>query len=246
MIYIKTDAEIELMRKSGKLVADVLKLMEDNIKVGVRTKDLDKLAYDYIVGCGAKPSFLGYGGFPGTICVSIDEQVVHGFPSERRLKEGEIVSIDVGAVLGGFHGDSARTFPVGKISPEKQRLIDVTRESFFKGIEGIMIGSTLGDIGAAVQNHAESNGYSVVREMVGHGVGRALHEDPSVPNYGRKGTGPRLKRGMTIAIEPMINMGKRDVIIDGWSCVTKDGLPSAHYENTVAITDEGVEILTLR
>lgn len=245
MIYVKTSSEIELMKKSGMIVRDTLRLLEENVKVGVKTFDLDKLAYDYITRCGAKPSFLGYGGFPGTVCVSIDEQVVHGFPSERRLKEGEIVSLDVGAVLNGFHGDAARTFLVGNVSAEKRKLVDVTRECFFKAIDGLMVGSALGDIGAAVQKHAESNGFSVVREMVGHGVGRRLHEDPSVPNYGKAGTGIRIKRGMTLAIEPMINMGGYEVCIDGWKCVTKDGLPSAHYENTVAITDEGVEILTL-
>ena len=246
MIYIKNPSEIELMRKSGQIVADVLKLIEDNVKVGVKTRYLDKLAYDYIVGCGAKPSFLGYGGFPGTICVSIDEEVVHGFPSERVLKDGEIVSIDVGALLNGYHGNAARTFLVGSVSPEKKRLVEVTKECFFKGIENLMVGSTLGDIGGAIQEHAESNGYSVVREMVGHGIGRNLHEDPAVPNYGRRRTGIRLRRGMALAIEPMINMGRSEVVIDGWSCVTKDKMPSAHYENTVVITDEGVEILTLR
>lgn len=246
MIYLKNSSEIDLMRKSGKIVADVLSLIEDNVKVGVKTQDLDRMAYDYITSCGAKPSFLGYGGFPGSICVSIDEQVVHGFPSERILKEGEIVSIDVGACLNGFHGDAARTFLVGNVSKEKCRLVEVTKQSFFKGIEQIMVGATLGDIGEAIQSHAETNGYSVVREMVGHGIGRALHEDPNVPNYGRRRTGVRLRAGMTLAIEPMINMGAREVVIDGWSCVTKDRMPSAHYENTVAITDEGVEILTLK
>lgn len=246
MIYLKNPSEIALMRKSGQITADVLKLIEDNIKVGVETAYLDKLAYDYIVGCGAKPSFLGYGGFPGSICVSIDEQVVHGFPSERRLEEGEIVSIDVGSFLNGFHSDAARTFLVGNVSPEKKKLVDVTKECFFKGLEEVMVGGTLGDIGGAIQEHAESNGYSVVREMVGHGVGRNLHEDPSVPNYGKRRTGIRLRSGMTLAIEPMINMGGKEVVIDGWSCVTRDKSPSAHYENTVALTSEGVEILTLR
>ena len=245
MIYVKNKSEIDQMRKACQIVADVLKIMEDNVKIGVKTSYLDKLAYDYIVGCGAKPSFLGYGGFPSTICCSIDEQVVHGFPSERVLKEGEIVSIDVGA-YNGFHGDAARTFLVGNVSPEKKKLVEVTKECFFKGIEGICSGSFLGDIGGAIQEYAESFGYSVVREMVGHGVGRNLHEDPSVPNYGRKRTGVRLRRGMTLAIEPMINMGGHQVNINGWECVTRDGLPSAHYENTVLITDDGVEILTLR
>ncbi len=245
MIYIKKDEEIEKMRKAGKIVGDVLKLVEDKIKIGMQTRELDQIAYDFITSCGAKPSFLGLYGFPGTACISINEQVVHGFPSERRIEEGDIVSFDVGAEIHGFHGDAARSFYVGKISPEKKKLIDVTRECFFKGVQAVMVGGAIGDIGFAVQEHAEANGFSVVRDMVGHGVGRKLHEDPAVPNYGHKGVGVRLKKGMTLAIEPMINMGGYEVIIDGWKCVTKDGLPSAHYENTVALTDNGVEILTL-
>lgn len=245
MIYIKTDKDIELMREPCKIVRDVLLLAEDRIKAGMTTKELDKILHDYIISCKAKPSFLGLYGFPATTCISIDEQVVHGFPSDRVIKEGEIVSVDIGAYKNGFHGDAARSLYVGKISPEKKKLIDVTRECFFKGIEGICIGSPLGDIGAQVQEHAEKNGFSVVRDMVGHGVGHELHEDPNVPNYGRRGTGIRLKRNMVIAIEPMINMGGYQIDLDGWKCVTSDGLPSAHYENTIAITDNGVEILTL-
>lgn len=245
MIYLKNAQELEKMRKAGIIVRDCLNLLEEKIKEGITTASLDKIAYDYIKGCGANPSCLGYGGFPGTLCISIDEQVVHGFPSNRVLKEGEIVSVDLVADINGFHGDAARTFAVGKVSPEKQRLINVTKECFFKAIDGLMVGSSIGDIGYAVQKHAESNGYSVVREMVGHGIGRKMHEDPSVPNYGRPGTGIRIRNGMTIAIEPMVCMGDYKVCIDGWSCVTADGLPAAHYENTVAITDEGVKILTL-
>lgn len=245
MITVKSDRELALMREPCKIVRDVLELLGEKIKIGITTKELDKIAYDYIISCGAKPSFLGLYGFPSTLCVSIDEQVVHGFPSDREVKEGEIVSLDVGAYLNGFHGDGARSFYVGKIAPEKKRLIDVTKECFFKAIDGLCVGSSIGDIGARVQEHAESNGFSVVREMVGHGVGRHLHEDPSVPNFGKAGTGPRLRKGMTIAIEPMINMGGYEVDLDGWKCVTLDGKPSAHYENTVAITDDGVEILTL-
>ncbi len=245
MIYIKTPQEIEKIKASCRIVGDMLKLIEQKIRVGISTKELDDFAYDYILSRGAKPNFLGLGGFPGTICVSIDEQVVHGFPSDRVLKEGEIVSIDTGCVLDGYHSDAARTFPVGKCSPEKLRLIEVTKECFFKGIEAISVGGAIGDIGYAVQQHAESNGFSVVRDMVGHGVGRHLHEDPQVPNYGKKGVGVRLRRGMTLAVEPMINMGDYHVDIDGWKCVTSDGKPSAHYENTIAITDDGVEILTL-
>lgn len=246
MIYIKTDEEINKMRKACKITGDVLKLLEDSIREGMTTKDLDKIAYDYIIGCGAKPAFLGLYGFPGTVCISIDEQVVHGIPSDKRIiKEGEIVSLDTGAVVDGWYGDAARSVYVGKISPEKKRLIDVTKECFFKGAAAVMEGAAIGDIGYAVQTYAESNGFSVVREMVGHGVGKHLHEDPSVPNYGKRGVGARIRKGMTLAIEPMINMGDYKVHIDGWDCITKDGLPSAHYENTVALTDNGVEILTL-
>ena len=245
MIYIKTDEEIEKMRLASKITGDTLKLVEDKIKVGMTTLELDKIAYDYITACGAKPSFLGLYGFPGTACISIDEQVVHGFPSDRVIEEGQIVSFDVGAYINGFHGDAARSFYVGAISPEKKRLIDVTKQCFFEAIKVVVPGGAIGDIGYAVQSYAESSGFSVVREMVGHGVGKHLHEDPSVPNYGKRGVGARLKKGMTLAIEPMINMGGYEVVIDGWKCVTKDGLPSAHYENTIALTDNGVEVLTL-
>ena len=245
MIIIKTDNEIELMKEPCKIVRDALLLAEDKIKAGMTTGELNKIVHDYIISSGARPSFLGYGGFPAATCISIDEQVVHGFPSNRIIKEGEIVSVDVGAYKNGFHGDAARSLYVGEIDSEKKRLVDVTKECFFKGIEGICIGSPLGDIGAQIQSYAESNGFSVVRDMVGHGVGKHLHEDPQVPNYGRKGTGIRLKRNMTLAVEPMINMGRYEVEIDGWKCVTIDGLPSAHYENSIVITDNGVEILTL-
>ncbi|MBQ7373801.1 MAG: type I methionyl aminopeptidase [Clostridia bacterium] len=245
MIYVKTDKEIGLMKEACKITGDVLKLLEDKIKVGMTTKELDKIAYDYIISCGAKPSFLGLYGFPATTCISIDEEVVHGVPSDRVIEENMIVSVDVGAFIKGFHGDAARSFYVGSISPEKKKLIDVTKECFFEGIKGICVGSALGDIGAQVQAHAEKNGFSVVREMVGHGIGRNMHEDPNVPNYGKRGTGVRLKRNMTLAVEPMINMGRHEVLINGLSCVTKDGLPSAHYENTILIGDNGVEILTL-
>ncbi len=245
MIYIKTPQEIEKIKASCRIVGDMLKIFEEKIREGVTTKELDRFAYEYITARGAKPNFLGYGGFPGTICVSVDEQVVHGFPSDRVLKEGEIVSIDTGCILDGYHSDAARTFAVGKCSPEKLRLIEVTKECFFKGVEAVSIGGAIGDIGYAIQSHAELNGFSVVRDMVGHGVGKYLHEDPQVPNYGKKGVGVRIRRGMTLAIEPMINMGDYHVDIDGWKCVTRDGLPSSHYENTIAVTDNGVEILTL-
>ena len=245
MIYIKSDDELNLMREPCKIVRDVLLLAEDRIQAGMTTGELDKILHDYIVSCGAKPSFLGLYGFPCATCISIDEQVVHGIPGNRVIKEGEIVSVDVGACINGFHGDGARSLYVGKISAEKKRLIDVTKESFFKGIEGVLIGSPLGDIGYQIQNYVEAQGFSVVRDMVGHGIGREVHEDPQVPNFGRKGTGIRLKKNMTLAIEPMVNMGTYKVNLNGWDCITSDKMPSAHYENTVVITDNGVEILTL-
>lgn len=245
MITIKTDREIELMKEPCKVVRDVLNLAGQTVKAGMTTGELDKILHDYIVSCGAKPSFLGLYGFPKSTCISINEEVVHGIPGSRVIKDGDIVSVDVGAYLNGFHGDGARTFCIGNVSPEKQKLVKVTEECFFKGIEGIMIGSALGDIGAQVEEHAVKNGFSVVKAMVGHGIGRKVHEDPEVPNYGRRGTGVRLRRNMALAIEPMINMGTYQVDIDGWDCITRDKMPSAHYENTVIITDNGVEILTL-
>ena len=245
MIYIKTDKEIDLMREPCKILRDALLLAEDKLHAGMTTGELDKILHDYIISYGAKPSFLGLYGFPKSSCISIDEQVVHGIPGNRVIKEGEIVSVDLGVYLNGFHGDAARSFYCGQIDPLKKKLIDVTKESFFKGIEGICIGSPLGDIGSQIQTYAESNGFSVVREMVGHGIGRNVHEDPNVPNYGKRGTGIRLKRNMALAIEPMLNMGTYEVDIKGWDCITRDRKPSAHYENTVVITDEGVEILTL-
>lgn len=248
MITVKTDAEIALMRESGKLTKNVLELLGREIKEGMTTKDLDRIAYDYIKSCGATPSFLGYGGsYPASICASVDETVVHGIPSDDIvIKSGQLVSIDVGVLYNGWQGDAARTFMIGDVSAEKRKLVKVTEECFFKAIERLKDGTPLGDIGYAVQSHAEANGFSVVRKLVGHGIGREMHEDPSVPNFGKKGTGIRLKKGMTIAIEPMINAGvyQVDFLSDGWGVVTKDGRPSAHYENTVAITDNGVEILT--
>ena len=248
MITVKTEKEIELMRESGQITKKVLDLIGQKIKPGMSTKDLDKIAYDFITSCGATPSFLGYNGFPASICASIDEMVVHGIPREDVIiKEGQLVSIDVGVIYNGWQGDAARTFAVGEVSEEKKKLLKVTEECFFKAIETLRDGTPIGNIGYAVQTHAESNGFSVVRALVGHGIGRNMHEDPSVPNYGKKGTGIRLKKGMTIAIEPMINAGvyQVDFLSDGWSVVTKDRRPSAHYENTVAITEDGVEILTL-
>ena len=248
MITIKTDEEIALMRESGKLTKNVLDLIGREIRVGMSTKDLDKIAYDYIKSCGAYPSFLGYSGYPASICASIDDMVVHGIPSDDEIiRDGQIVSIDVGVELNGWQGDAARTFLVGNVSEEKRKLVKVTEECFFKAIENLCDGTPLGNIGYNVQTHAEANGFSVVRALVGHGIGKEMHEDPSVPNYGRKGTGIRLKKGMVIAIEPMINAGvyQVDFMADGWGVRTRDRRPSAHYENTVAITDDGVEILTL-
>lgn len=248
MIKVKTPAEIERMREAGRLTKNVLELVGKEIKEGMSTKDVDRIAYDYIKSCGAEPSFLGYAGYPASICASIDEMVVHGIPSnDIIIKSGQIVSIDVGVIYNGWQGDAARTFLIGDVSEEKKKLVKVTEECFFKAIENLRDGTPLGDIGYAVQTHAEANGFSVVKALVGHGIGREMHEDPSVPNFGRKGTGIRLKTGMTIAIEPMINLGnfQVDFMSDGWGVKTRDRKPSSHYENTVAITENGVEILTL-
>ena len=248
MITIKTAEEIELMRKANAIVRDTLDLLRDNIKEGMTTKALDKIAYDYITKCGAKPSFLGYDGFPASICTSINEQVVHGIPSDKVvIKEGDIVSVDCGSIYKGFNGDAARTFMIGKVDEKVKKLVEVTQQSFFEGVKILKEGVRLGDLGHAIQSYAESFGYGVVRALVGHGIGRDMHEDPEVPNYGREGHGLRLRKNMTIAIEPMINMGTHDVYMldDGWTIVTADNLPSAHYENTVAITEDGVEILSL-
>jgi len=248
MIVLKTPTEIQKMKKAGKVVGDLLKHLEEKIKPGMTTKQLDTIADNFIKRQGARASFLGYMGYPASICVSIDDEVVHGIPSDKRyLEEGSIVSIDVGAIVDGWHGDAARTYAVGEISPEKKRLIEVTKESFFKGIENFKEGGRLGDISEAIQRYVEANGYSVVRQLVGHGIGREMHEEPSVPNYGRAGHGVRLSKGMVLAIEPMVNMGRYHVFTleDGWTVKTEDGLPSAHYENTVALTGDGIEILTL-
>ncbi len=248
MITVKTSGQIEKMRKSGEITRDALSLIEKSIKPGISTKTLDKIAYDYIISKGAIPNFLNYNGFPGTICASINDEVVHGIPSKHAtLKEGDIISVDMGAILDGWHSDAARTFGVGKISDEAKKLIDVTRESFFEGIKYAKHGAKLGDISAAIQKYAEGYGYGVVRDLVGHGIGRSLHEDPSVPNFGTAGKGVRLAEGMTLAVEPMINEGtwKVAVLDDDWTVVTADGKLSAHYENTIAITKNGCEILTL-
>ena len=248
MIVYKTEKQIELMKVACNIVKETLDLIEKHIKPGVSTAYLDKIAEDFIRSKGAIPSCKGYYGYPASICASVNDVVVHGIPSSNIiLKEGDIVSIDLCAFIRGFHGDAARTFAVGKISAEKQKLIDVTKQCFFEGVKAIKINGTIGDIGNAIQEYAESFGYSVVREMVGHGIGAEMHEDPQVPNFGKKNCGERIKEGMVICIEPMINMGKHHVVIDDddWTCRTRDGKPSAHYENTVAITKNGIEILTL-
>ena len=248
MIKYKTEEDLKLMRVACEITRDTLLEVEKHIKPNITTKELDKIAYDFIISKGAKPSFKNYNGFPASICASVNEEIVHGIPSSTKvLKEGDIISIDVGACYKGFHGDAARTFPVGKINAQKKRLIKVTQQSFFEGIKGLKAGCFVGDISSRIQNYVEKNGYSIVRELVGHGVGKNLHEDPDVPNFGRAGSGHKLNANATIAIEPMVNMGERNVVFmpDGWTCITRDGQPSAHYENTVLITENSVEILTL-
>jgi methionyl aminopeptidase len=247
MIYYKTAEQIERMRAAGRLVCETLIMMEEWIRPGVSTKRLDDLAETYIRDHGAVPSFKGYGGFPATLCISRNEEVVHGIPSDKVfLEDGDIVSVDCGVFIRNYHGDHARSYAVGNVSPDKQDLMDVTRRCLELGIEKAYPGNHLSDIGHAIQTYAESQGYSVVRELVGHGIGQRLHEDPQVPNYGRKGQGIKLKSGLVIAIEPMINMGKAAVLTlpDGWTVVTRDRKPSAHFEHTIVITDKGPEILT--
>lgn len=247
MIYLKSNSEIDIMRISGRIVAETLSKVEEAVKPGITTNELDKIAEEYIRSCGATPSFKGYSGFPASICASVNEEVVHGIPGERVLQEGDIISIDCGAIYNGFHGDAARTFPVGRISEDKQKLIDITRESFFEGVKYAMVGNRIGDISHAIQEYAESHGYSIVRDYVGHGIGKEMHEEPPIPNFGKAGRGPKLTKGMVIAIEPMVNLGVYavDELSNGWTVVTYDGKPSAHYENTVAILENGPEILTL-
>lgn len=246
LITIKTPEEIEKMRAAGRLTAQARALAGSMVRPGVTTGEIDREVRRFIRSHGAKPSFLGYGGFPGSICASVNEVVIHGIPGSRRLEEGDIVSIDVGAYLHGFHGDCAATFPCGKVSPEAQKLMDVTRESFFKGIAQAKEGNRVRDIGHAVQQYVESFGYSVVRDFVGHGVGREMHEPPEVPNYGPGGHGPRLMPGMVIAVEPMVCAGdwRVKVLPDKWTTVSADGSLTAHYENTILITEGEPEILT--
>ena len=247
MIVLKTSRELSLMREACVISARALKLAGEAVQPGVSTYEIDKIAYDYIVSQGAKPNFLNYNGFPATACISINNQVIHGIPSKSRvIQEGDIVSIDLGAELGGYNGDNAATFAAGKVSPEAKRLMDVTQECLYKGIEAARAGGRIGDIGHAVQSLAEAHGYSVVRQYVGHGVGASLHEAPEVPNFGTPGRGVRLLPGMTLAIEPMINVGAPGVKVqpDGWTVLTADGSLSAHFEHTVAITPDGPVIMT--
>jgi len=248
MIIVKNSEQIRHMRVAGRITGEAILIGGEMVRPGISTKQIDEKIRHHIEKCGARPSFLGYGGFPGSACISVNEQVIHGIPSyDKILEEGDIVKIDVGAYIGGFHGDSARTFACGKISEEAQRLIDVTKRSFELGVEAAgKEGARIGDIGFAVNEYVVANGFSTVKKYVGHGVGHDLHEDPNVPNYGTPGRGARICRGMVIAIEPMVNMGTDDVIElkDGWTVITKDRKLSAHYEHTVAITENGPELLT--
>lgn len=246
MIYLKTPEELVKMRAAADLASRALGEVAKLIAPGVTTNKLDAVAREYILDNGGRPACLGYGGFPGTMCMEVNEVVVHGFPSSYTLREGDIIGTDIVAELDGYNGDMCYTFPVGEVSPEVMQLLHTTKESLYKGIEAAQEGRRIGDIANAVQTYCERRGYTVVREMCGHGIGRKMHEDPEVPNYGRKGCGPVLKKGMCICIEPMINMGSRNIVIerDGWQCRTKDRKPSAHYEHTIAIQPEGPRILT--
>ena len=245
-IYYKTEDDIAKIRESSLIVSQTLAEVGKAIKPGITTAELDKIAENYIISRGAKPAFKGYKGFPGTLCVSVNAQVVHGIPGEYKLKEGDIVSVDCGVVKDNYFGDSAYTFKVGKISPELANLMKVTKESLYKGIEAAVEGNRMGDVSASIEECAEKHNYGIVRELVGHGIGRNLHEAPDVPNYGRRGNGIKLQRGLVIAIEPMINMGKKEVKqeADGWTITTKDGKPSAHFEHTIAVGKGKAEILT--
>ena len=248
MIYVKSEKEIDLMREPCKIVRDTLAFVASKIQAGMSTKEVDELVERYIRAAGAYPSCLGYGGFPASACVSVNDTVVHGIPDTQTiLKDGDIVSVDLCAYKNGYHGDACRTFKIGKVSPEIEKLVQVTEECFYKGIEDLKAGTPLYDIGYKVQTHAEANGYGVIRSYTGHGIGKEMHEDPSVPNFGRKGTGMRLRAGTVICVEPMITLGNWRVKIldDGWPAVTIDGKSAAHYENTLVVREDGVEILTL-
>ena len=247
MISIKNKEQINYMSEAGRIVKDTLLLMEECIKPGISTNELDKIAEEYIISQDAIPGFKGLYSYPSTICISIEDEVVHGLPSDTMLEEGQIVGIDVGSIYKGYYGDHAKSFPVGQISDEKRKLLEVTKKCLDIGIKKAVPGNRIGDIGSAIQEYAESNGYGVVRELVGHGIGSQLHEEPQIPNYGISGTGPSIDVGMCFAIEPMINMGSKEVYTkkDGWTICTKDGLPSAHFEHTITITENGPQILTI-
>ena len=247
MIIIKNNKEIDLMRSAGRIVAETLLLVEEKVRPGITTAEIDRIAEEFITKHGAKPSFKGLYGFPASLCISVNEQVVHGIPGGYVLKDGDIVSVDCGAYLNGFHGDAARTFAVGNVSEEANKLIKVTEQSFFKGIEYAKVGNRLTDISHGIQSYIEASGFAVVRDFVGHGIGRVVHEDPDVPNFGKPGRGPKLAQGMALAIEPMVNLGSYKVkpLHDDWTVVTSDGSLSAHYENTIVILPDGPEILTL-
>lgn len=247
MISVKSEDEIDLMREPNAIVRDCLRFVGERIRAGMTTKEVDKMVYDFVKASGAEPSCLGYCGYPASACVSVNEEVVHGIPGDKVIRDGDIVSVDLCAYKNGFHGDGARTFCIGEVSEDKKKLVRVTEECFFKAIEGLKAGTPLYDIGYKVQQHAESNGFSVIRSYTGHGIGREMHEDPSVPNFGRKGTGVRLRANTVLCIEPMIAMGtyRVRVLDDDWTAVTLDGKCAAHYENTVVIRPDGVEILTL-
>ena len=246
MITLKSEHEIELMRRAGKITAAARALARDMVKPGVTTQQIDKAVYHFIKSQGATPSFLNYNGYPASVCVSVNDEIIHGIPGKRMLKEGDIVSVDVGAYIGGFHGDCAGTYPCGQVSDQALDLIRVTQQSFFEGLKFAREGYRLSDISHAVQEYVESHGYSVVREYVGHGIGRRMHESPEVPNFGNPGHGPRLQKNMTIAVEPMVNVGGYEVRVldNGWTVVTADGSLSAHYENSLLVTDGEPEILT--
>lgn len=246
MIYLKTPEEIEKMRQASTLVSRTLGEVAKWVAPGVTTHKLDTIAREFILDNGGKPACLGYGGFPGTLCIEVNEVVVHGFPSNYALREGDIIGLDCVVELNGYNGDQCYTFPVGEVTPEVMQLLKVTKESLYRGIAACKDGNRIGDISNAIQSFCERHGYSIVREMCGHGIGRSMHEDPEVPNYGRKGSGPIIKNGMCIAIEPMVNMGKRNIVIekDGWQCRTRDRQPSAHFEHTVAVLNGETEILT--
>ena len=247
-ITIKTKDQVDKMRIAGGILADLIDILEEMIRPGITTDELDKVAEDFIRSRGAEPSFLGYGGYPKTLCTSVNEEIVHGIPSSRKLKNGDIISIDMGAYINGYHGDCARTYGVGEISEADRKLIEVTQQSFFEGIKFAKAGNHLYEISAAVQVYAESFGFGVVRDYVGHGIGRNMHEDPSIPNFKQIGRGPKLQKGMVLPIEPMITAGsyKCKVLKDGWTAVTRDGSNAAHYENTVLITDGEPELLTFK